>query len=104
MSSNPSGSGRGKKQPKRSLKGTKPPAKGGVRIRAVEGSKKNNAKVAKRKIDVNAPEYAEIDDPKDVVGPVPELVCLALKHAWTVNPSNSMGFIFDVINPVRKFK
>ena len=49
-------------------------------------------------------DYTKLHDPTRVVGPVMELVCPALLNAWTINKSNSMAFIFDVVNPVRKFK
>ena len=79
------------------------PAKGGVRIRADAGSGKGKA-TAMKQIDVNDPHYVDVDDPKRIIGPVPGLVCPALRNAWKINNFNSMGFIFDVINPARQFK
>lgn len=49
-------------------------------------------------------EYAKIIDPKDITGPVPELVHDALRGTWRINKKNDMALIFDIINPVTHFK
>lgn len=43
-------------------------------------------------------------DPKLADRPVPEHTHNSLFHAWRVKPNHQMCLIFDVVNPVRKFK
>ena len=52
----------------------------------------------------NPDQYQEITDPKLVFKPVLDIVTPALRNAWAINNNNKMSLIFDVINPVRKFK
>ncbi|KAF9787524.1 hypothetical protein BJ322DRAFT_1019924 [Thelephora terrestris] len=49
-------------------------------------------------------DYWETTDPKDVTGPVLELVDPALVKAWSIHNDNRMAIIFDAVNPVRQFQ
>ena len=67
-----------------------PPASGRSRVR--------------RRRRTPSPPYEETFDPTLVDRPVPDLVHPKLACAWKINKDNQMCLIFDVVNPVRKFK
>ena len=43
-------------------------------------------------------------DPKVITGPIPDLVNPVMGHAWEINNSNKMSFIFDYISPCWQFE
>jgi len=49
-------------------------------------------------------EYHRTTDPKKVDRPVNALVHPALINAWEINNQHSMPYIFDAVDPARKYK